>query len=115
MPNQLYKPFVCSDLKQKDLPSSFLALDCSFVTWSCDVLFVPSWSHDLPKMAAAMADSLARVSTLGIVSDYSGSWFLGLSLCNFILLFVLILIKAKGLIALTLVCYHLPGLLALKQ
>ena len=52
-------------------------LDCSLVIRSCDASSSSPRSHDPPKMAAAMADSLARVSTLGIVSDYSGSWFLG--------------------------------------
>ena len=52
-------------------------LDCSLVIRSCDVPSSSPWSHDLPKMAAAMADSMARLLTLGIVSVYSGSWFLG--------------------------------------
>ena len=51
-------------------------LRCSFISWSCDVPSSPPWSHDLPKMAASMAGSMARLLTCEKCFSYSGSCFL---------------------------------------
>ena len=97
LPNYTKKPFVGSSLLQKDLPSLFLIRlsFCLDVTW-CPQAF--HWSCDPFKMAAAMAEPSGSLLTLGILSNHSGSCFLGSSLCiNSPVRFGL-LIKAKGLI-----------------
>ena len=97
LPNYTKKPFVGSSLLQKDLPSLFLIRlsFCLDVTW-CPQAFY--WSCDPFKMAAAMAELSGSLLTLGNDFIHSGSWFLGSSLCITLLL-LLILIKAKGLVA----------------
>ena len=59
LPNYTLEPIVFS---LTILPR--FGFNCSLVIWSCDVPSSPPWSHDLPKMAAAMAGSMARLLTL---------------------------------------------------
>ena len=98
LPNYTKRPFVGSSLLQKDLPSLFLIRlsFCLDVTW-CPQAFY--WSCDPFKMAAAMAELSGSLLTLGNDFIHSGSCFLGRSLCIISPVLVLILLKAKSLIA----------------
>ena len=57
--NYTWRPFVYL----LTIPPRF-GYDCSYVLWSCDVPSSPPWSHDLSKMAASMAGSMAGLLTL---------------------------------------------------